>query len=104
NRSLAGRTDPEMAVVHEEFDAVFFRSDRERFVFRNFLINLQPRHIELESSWSTRVRADLSGHFNGGFMREAVGVGENFRGNSVLGMQPRYVVRAVALNKTLDLS
>ena len=104
NRSLAHRTDPKMAVVHEEFDAVFFRSDRERFVFRNFLINLQARHIELESSWSTRVRADLSGQFNGGFVREAVTVGEDFRGNSVLGNHPLNVARAVPQNKELDFS
>ncbi len=60
DRSLAWGTDPEMAVLHQEIDAMLFGSDGIRVVFRNPLQNLHGRNVEFEAAWRALVGADLA--------------------------------------------
>src|SRR5579884_4094073 len=47
NCSLTWRSNPEMALVHQEIDAMFFERNRERIVFGNTLQHPNIRYVEL---------------------------------------------------------
>ena len=48
--ALTCGSDPEMPVIHQEFDSVFLGRDGERLLFGHFLIDLQIGNVEFEST------------------------------------------------------
>ena len=72
NRRLARRAHPEMAVLHQEFDAVLFQRDRIRIVLRNALHHLNARYIQFISAGGALVGANFAFDDYAGFLRQAL--------------------------------
>src|SRR6185369_1276811 len=60
NRCLARGTDPQMAMVHQEIDAMFLQRNRKRIVVLHALQDLHVRHIQLISARSAFVSPHLA--------------------------------------------
>ena len=75
---LARRADPEMAVLHEEVDAVLLEGDGVGVGLGDALDDLDIFDVELEAAGGTLVGANLAGDDDGRLLREAFERFENF--------------------------
>ena len=69
---LARRADPEVAVLHEEVDAVLFEGDGVGVGLGNALHDLDVFDVELEAAGGALVGADLAGDDDAGLLGEAL--------------------------------
>ena len=79
NRGLARRSNPEMTVVQEKVDAMFFQLDGEGRALRDFLDDLDFRDAQFVAAGGAFLRADLSGDDDAGFLSETLQRFERFR-------------------------
>ena len=84
DRRLPLRAHPEMAVLHQKVDAVFFRRDRIGIVFGDALHDLDVGDVEFISAGRALVGADFAFDDDAGFLREAFDGVEDFGRNGVL--------------------
>src|SRR6266403_4832765 len=59
--SLAGRSNPQMALIEQEIDAMLFELDGEGRAFRNFLDDLDLGDADFVTAWSAFFSADFAG-------------------------------------------
>ena len=64
NGALPRRSNPEMALIHEELDAVFLGRDRERLLFRHDLVDPKICDVKLKPARRTGFSPDLSRNFD----------------------------------------
>ena len=84
NGSLALGAQPKMAVLHQEFDTVFFGSDGIRIGFGHALHDLDVRDVEFIAAGSALVGADLAFDDDARFLGEAFDSVENFGRDGIL--------------------
>ena len=72
NRMLAGRPNPEMAIVHQKFYTMFFRGDWKGLICWNELPDLQVFDIQFMPARSRFAFGDFS-HGAGDFQRRFLG-------------------------------
>src|ERR1700674_5883032 len=68
NGGLAGRTNPEMALIEQEIDAMLFELDGERRAFGDFLDDLDFGDADFVAAGGALFRADFAGHDDTGFL------------------------------------
>ena len=81
---LALGAQPEMAVLHQEVDAMFFGRDRIGIGFGDALHDLDVRDVEFVAAGSALVGADFAFDDDAGFLSEAFDGVEDFGRNCVL--------------------
>src|SRR5204863_3693681 len=84
NRCLARSAHPEMAMLHQEIDAMLFEGNRIRIVVRHALDELNVRYIKLVAAGSTLIPADFALDYDTGFLCETFYCVENLRRNCAL--------------------
>ncbi len=80
NRPLFARTEPQVAVIHQKFNAVFLKSNR--VIFGN-LIDLNIFDDDFKTAWRAFVFVDESTNADGRFLSQDFLVIENFFGNII---------------------
>ncbi len=78
---LAGGADPEVAVLHEEVDAVLLGGDGVGVGLGDALDDFDVFDVELEAAGGALVGADFAGDDEAGFLGQAFEGGEDFRGD-----------------------
>ena len=73
DRLLARRADPQVAVIHQEVDAVLLR--RDRIVLR-FSDDLEAGDVDLVAAGRARVGAGRAGHRQRRLLRQVIGAAE----------------------------
>ncbi len=76
---------PEVAMLHEEFGAVLFRSNWVRRRFRDPLHNLDIRYVELEAPGGAFVSPNLAFDYDARFLGEGLDGVEDFGSDGILG-------------------
>jgi hypothetical protein len=71
NGGLARRADPEVPLIEQEVDPVFFELDRKRRGVGNFLDDLNFRDAHFEAAGSALFGADFACDDDARFLREA---------------------------------
>ena len=104
DRRLARRAHPEMAVLHQEFDAMLFQRNRERIVLRHALQHLHVRNVEFVSAGRALVGAHFAFDDHARFLRQALDRVEYFGGHRVLWNHSLNHAAAVAKNGEEKLS
>src|SRR5690348_3620862 len=94
---LPRRTNPQMALIEKEIDAVFFELNGERPRIRHALNYIHPIDVELKTSWRTRLGVHCSGDNDTRFLREILRSAECF-GMFLLGDYTLNHTGAVAKN------
>ena len=82
---LAGGADPEVAMLHEEVDAVLFEGDGEGGFVGDSLQNFDVFDVEFEAGRGAGVGADFSGDDDAGLQGEVLQRLEDDLGNGGLG-------------------
>ena len=82
---LARGAEPEVAVLHEEVDAVFFEGDGERGVFGDALEDFYVFDVELVAAGGAGVGTDFAGDDEAGFEGELFEGVEDFFGDGGFG-------------------
>ena len=72
DRALAGRANPEMAMLHQEVDAVLLERDRIRIVFRDLLHDLNVGDVEFEAAGRALIGANLAAHDHARLLRQGL--------------------------------
>ncbi len=85
DRGLARRADPEMAVLHEEVDAVLLGRDGVGIGLGDFLQDLHVGNVEFEAAGGALVGADFAFDDHARFLRQALEGVEGFGRDGVLG-------------------
>ncbi len=70
NGGLAGRANPEMALIEQKIDAVFFKLDGKGRGVGNFLDDLDFGDAHFEAAGGALLGADFSSDDDAGFLRE----------------------------------
>ncbi len=83
NGRLPGRANPQMAVLHEEVDTVFFERDGVGVGLRNTLDDLHIFDVEFESAGRALVGADFARDNDRRLLSEAFERFEDGRGNAL---------------------
>ena len=84
NGCLALRAQPEMAMLHQEIDAVLFRSDGIGIGFGDALHDLDIRDVEFIAAGSALIGAHFAFDDDARFLREAFDGVEDFGRDGVL--------------------
>jgi len=82
---LAGGADPEVAMLHEKVDAVFFEGDGERGGVVDALEDFEGFDVELEAGGGSCIGAHTAGYFQGRFEGEVFEGFEELFGDGGLG-------------------
>src|SRR6185436_15182621 len=104
NRPLPRRADPEVALIHEEFDAMLLGCYWKGILFGNHLLGLDIREIHFVSAGSARVFADSPGDNDGRFVCKGFRRGKYFRRNRISDKHPLDVAGTVPDNQELNLA
>ena len=84
DRPLARGAQPEVAMVHQELDAVLLGRDRVGGFGRDTLQDLELGDVKLEAAGRALVSAHLARDAHGGLLRQVARLLEDFRGDSAL--------------------
>ncbi len=98
DRRLPRRAQPEMAMLHQELDAVLLGRDGIRIVRIDALQNLRIADVHLVAAGSALVGAHLAGDDHAGFLGQALDRLEQFGRDRVLGDDALDDAAAVAEN------
>ncbi len=104
DRPLPGGSDPQVAVVHEEFDAMFLGGNRKGVVLGNFLDDFEVRQIHFVSARGARVFANLSCNPDGRFVGQGVRCGKDMRRHRVFHQHTLDISGAVPYHQELNLA
>src|SRR6266705_1494285 len=85
NGRLARRAHPEMAMLHQEINAMLFEGNRIRIVVRHALDNLNAGNIKFVAAGGALISTDFAFNDDAGFLGEAFYRIEHFRRNSTFG-------------------
>ena len=85
---LAGGADPEVAMLHEEVDAVLFEGDGEGGFVGDALDDFDVLYVELEAGGGAGVGADFAGDDEAGLQGEVLQRLEDDSGTAALGTMP----------------
>src|SRR5216683_1686034 len=88
NRCLAWSAYPQVSMVHQKINAVFFERYWERIILRHSLQHLHARDVEFKSARSPLVRTHLAFYNHARFLRQSLYRIEDFRRNGILGDHP----------------
>ena len=70
DRRLARRAQPQVAMLHQEIDAVFLQRDRVGIVFRDLLHHLHVADVQLVAAGGALVGPHLAAHDHARFLRQ----------------------------------
>ncbi len=101
---LAGGANPEVAMLHEEVDAVFLQRDGVGGGLVDALEDFERFDVELEAGGGAVVAADLAGDFEGGFEGEVFEGFEELFGDGGLGHDALDGAGAVAEDRKEELT
>ncbi len=104
DRRLPRRTDPEMAVLHQEFDAVLLGRDGIGLLLRHALHDFDVFDIELIAAGGALIGADPAGDDDAGFLGEALVRLQHFRRDGGFGHDALHSACAVAKDGEQQLS
>src|SRR5262249_30129432 len=104
NRRLARCSHPEVAMVHQNIDAVFFQRNWEWLIVWNTLNDLHVRNIQLVTTGGALVGSHFTFDDHARFLREILNRIEHFRSDCVLRNYPLDRARAVAKNREQQLT
>jgi hypothetical protein len=96
NRRLPWCTNPQMPVLHEEFDPVLLERDGKRSLFAHTLKHLNIIDIQLEAAGGALIRSHTAGHDDAGFLGQPAYPLENLSRHCGLGHDALHRPCAVA--------
>src|SRR5260370_36971914 len=72
NGSLAGRSNPEMALIEQEIDSMLLELNREGCAFGDFLNDLDFSDADFVAAGGALFGSDFAGDDDAGFLRQAL--------------------------------